>query len=174
MKQLPTPPSPGNPVSSTLIRQLINAIRERTIIQGLNISLKRGPSGTVVNAHNVTNPSSNLLPWTFSCKEDPDTGDRTGGWKNGRLQIGYDCDWKTPDLADTDDDPHTISDCDTCDDGEHSIEIDLNQMTAKIIASSPKKESEYEKGIVRIYIGTVIEGELKYGIHMNPVCYHIL
>ena len=111
--------------------------------------------------------------WTFSCSEDPETHKRTGGWSNGRLQLGYDCEWGTPDV--TSDTSHTIADCDTCDDGYHSIEIDLNQMTAKVIVNQGSlKPSEYERGIVNIYIGYVQEGKLLYGIHMNPVCYHIL
>ena len=112
-------------------------------------------------------------PWTFTCTVNPTTGERVGGWTNGRLQVGYDCGWGTPDVARGDD--HKIADCDSCADGYHAIEIDTNAMTAKIIVDSDSvPSSDYAHGIVPIYIGYVANGALVLATHMNPTCYILL
>lgn len=185
MRPLPTPPAPGKPVSATLIRQLIDAIRERTILPGRNTSVKRGPNGSVVNANtyssSINNPS---IPWTFSCKEDPYTGVRTGGWTNCRLQIGLECDWMSIDLADNpSEDQHIITGTDLTDDGDYFLVVDLAENTAAIMVKNEETKDDFkdfdpEHNKVLITLGTLspAEGEgsqpkFTGRMHINPVIY---
>lgn len=157
------------------MRRLIECIKERTILSAPGYRTKSGPNGTTLEigpGKHRSSPAS-VLPWSFSCTEDPDTRERTGGWTNGRIQVGYETRWATPDLQN--DEVFQVKDTDTCDDGFHSIEVDLNEMTVKVIVyEGAYKPSEFEKGMVRIPLGVVSEGKLVSGVHVNPVCYHYL
>lgn len=46
MMRLPTAPAPGTPVSASLIRELIDAIRARTILRGKGYRTHETPNGT--------------------------------------------------------------------------------------------------------------------------------
>lgn len=116
--------------------------------------------------------SSADIPWMFSCTVDPDTQERSGGWYNGRLQLGYDCNWGTPDVQN--DINYQIADIDKTEDGYHAIEINLNNRTVKVVVSRTNPGSDNEHGIIRIMIGYVNNAVLIYGCHMNPVCYTLL
>lgn len=49
MKSLPTAPAPGTPVSSSLIRELIDAIRARTLLRGHGYRTRETPNGTFLD-----------------------------------------------------------------------------------------------------------------------------
>lgn len=49
MKSLPTAPAPGTPVSSSLIRELIDAIRARTLLRGRGYRTRETPNGTFLD-----------------------------------------------------------------------------------------------------------------------------
>ena len=56
-----TEPSPGDPISATLIRELIRTVRAIRIIGGRNVRCGYGPNGTVVNV-DVPAPSPSKKP----------------------------------------------------------------------------------------------------------------
>lgn len=177
MKQLPTPPSPGKPVSATLIRQLIAAIRERTILPGRNTSVKRGPNGTTVDTTMSAPGSASRQPtyWTFSCTEDPDSGERTGGWKNCRLQVGLNCLVASEDVFGPQ--SNLITGTEQTDDGVYYVEVDLRKETGEIKRKEPGElvpENDVMHDKVNISIGEVVEKKLTTCIDMIPVVYKYL
>ncbi len=118
-------------------------------------------------------------PWTFSCSESTDENTqettRTGGWTNCRLQMGYDINWGSPDLALT----NVIAGTDTVEDGAHYLEVILSTddetpdsaeiKRAENVAAIPA--SDYITGKIRICLGTVTDGVLSGCAHINPVIY---
>jgi len=58
MRTLPPEPSPGDKVSASLIRDIIRALRERTIIQGHGVKASFGPNGTVISANTAKSSKS--------------------------------------------------------------------------------------------------------------------
>ena len=118
------------------------------------------------------------LPWSFKCTIPEDENEeRTGGWFNCRLQIGFDIDWHSPDLGPS---GNTIGGTDLCDDGTHYLEVTLADGTEnrqedtaeiKIADSDGVPDSDYIGGIIRIVIGTVADGKLTFAPHFNPVIY---
>jgi hypothetical protein len=127
-----------------------------------------------------------VLPWSFSCVIDPETDERTGGWTNCRLQVGFDY-WTSDDIYPMDFHDHSILGADTCDDGTHYLEITLANGTEgrendtveiKVAAEGTDvetvPESDYVNGIIRLKIGTIVDGKLQEGRHMNPVVYKYL
>ena len=56
-----TVPSPGDPISATLMRELIRTVRALRIIGGRNVRCGYGPNGTVVNV-DVPAPSPSKKP----------------------------------------------------------------------------------------------------------------
>lgn len=59
MTSLPLFPSAAQPISATLIREIIRSIRAITPIQGKNVSLSYTPNGVVINAAGT---SSTVVP----------------------------------------------------------------------------------------------------------------
>lgn len=76
-----TEPSPGDPISATLMRELIRTVRANRIIKGKNVLLGRGPNGTVVNVDVPRSGKSAavdpLHPWKIYGKKE--TTDQTTG-----------------------------------------------------------------------------------------------
>lgn len=112
------------------------------------------------------------LPWTFSCTEDPDTGERTGGWTNGLAQFGYDRIFITPDLLSS----HTfgyivVNGTDTTDDGHHYLEVNTLVGTAEVKVGEHVPSHDPKNGIIRIGLGFVKDHNLKSAFHHNPVIY---
>ena len=114
-----------------------------------------------------------VLPWSFSCTEDPDTHERTGGWTNGLAQFGYDRIFVTPDLeSDHTFGAITISGTDTTDDGRHYLEVNTLNATAEVkVGNSNSPGHDPTQGILRIVLGRVEDGKLTSGFHINPVIY---
>ena len=115
--------------------------------------------------------AASVLPWSFSCTEDEDSGERTGGWTNCALQLGYHKIMRSPDIGGVK--PNQIDGTDLTDDGEYYVEVDLRKETAeiKIATDSGSIVDDIPGSIVRIWIGTVAEGKLGAGLHYNPVVY---
>ena len=65
---MPTPPPPGKPVSATLIRQLIDAIRARTILQGRGYRTRETPNGLTLEIEKTAAPKSSRIPGLFEPK----------------------------------------------------------------------------------------------------------
>ena len=121
------------------------------------------------------------LPWTFSCVIDPESKERTGGWTNGMLQLGYNDFFRTPDLLHRDppgEELSVVSDCDTTDDGEHWLEVNLSERTVKVRIQDEtfdrSRPNDIEHNLIRVWIGTVADGRQTSGIHINPVVYKYL
>ena len=91
MKALPTPPSPGKPVSATLIREIIDAIRERTVIGGRGTRLSYGPNGTTINvgvpSRSSPSPSSDISCFRISPSTNDEDAETSGGEDCCRFEI---------------------------------------------------------------------------------------
>lgn len=81
MRTLPPEPSPGDKIKAELIRDLIRAIRERTIIKGPNYALASGPNGTVVKFDMARPPESENNPLPFEVRWDGSLSSGSGSWK---------------------------------------------------------------------------------------------
>ena len=174
------------------MRRLIECIKERTILNAPGYRTKSGPNGTTLEIDVKKKASSSPLPWSFSCAEDPETGERTGGWRNGRLQVGLECGWRSPDidgLKPEDVEPEEgsedettfpyVTGCGQCEDADYYLEINISKNTAKVVASnedSRLEPTDPRNNVVRVFLGTVTEGRLneEAAIHMNPVIYKYL
>lgn len=118
------------------------------------------------------------LPWQFACAEDAN-GDRTGGWTNGRLQVGYDVGWVTPDLIPN---PNStgmtaIPGHDCCDDGWHYVVVDFsddaeNLVEIKALDAKRSASFDLDENTIHAYLGHVVDGALVEGTHIVPVIYH--
>ena len=103
--------------------------------------------------------------WSFHAFEDAG-GNRTGGWYNCRLQVGYD------EFPDDDD----ISGRDQCDDGTYYVEVDLENSPAtaeiKLAPDGNVPPHDIANSKIRIKIGVVSDGALVDGpIDIAPVVY---
>lgn len=99
-----TEPSPGDPISATLMRELIRTVRANRLIQGKNVLLGRGPNGTVVNVA-VPAPSPSKKPkdvgrFAIVSKTDPDAPDEPP--TKVMTNCYYDVGGKTYDMEDQD------------------------------------------------------------------------
>lgn len=75
MKILPTAPAPGTPVCSSLIRELIAAIKARTILRGRGYRTRETPNGIMLEIEVGKSSSSSRLPGLFEAKlETSDQG----------------------------------------------------------------------------------------------------
>ena len=75
MKPLPTTPAPGTPVSSSLIRELIDAIRARTILRGKGYRTNETPNGTFLEIERAAAGRSatyKKIPGRFEITLTPD------------------------------------------------------------------------------------------------------
>ncbi len=81
MRTLPPEPSPGDKIKAELIRDLIRAIRERTLIKGPNYALASGPNGTVVKFDMPRPTESENNPLPFEVRWDGSLDSGSGSWK---------------------------------------------------------------------------------------------
>lgn len=103
--------------------------------------------------------------WSFACTEDPDTHERTGGWFNCRLQIGYD---RFPKDSD-------IQGLDSCEDGEYYVEVNTLTDAAEVKCvelDAAVPTTDVAQSLVRIPIGRVEDAKLSgKPIDIIPVVY---
>ena len=101
--------------------------------------------------------------WVFSCSEDEDSGERTGGWINCKIQVGLNCN--------VDDKHGKISGTDLTDDGVYYVEVDVANECGEIKKSDFDQVplSDLESNKVNIYVGKVKDGEQVDGIYCIPV-----
>lgn len=81
MRSLPPEPSPGDKIKAELIRDLIRAIRERTLIKGPNYALASSPNGTVVKFDMPRPTESENNPLPFEVRWDGSLNSSSGGWR---------------------------------------------------------------------------------------------
>ncbi|MBO7688834.1 MAG: hypothetical protein J6V72_20810 [Kiritimatiellae bacterium] len=81
MRTLPPEPSPGDKIKADLIRDLIRAIRERTLIKGPNYALASGPNGTVIKFDPPKPQESENNPLPFEVRWDSSLSSGSGSWK---------------------------------------------------------------------------------------------
>lgn len=175
-------PGRGQPMRASWAQQVserLNALQPFASAGGLRRE-GAGGFGTAPLPSNRRDRVAPPLPWQFACAED-ENGERTGGWTNGRLQVGYDVGWVTPDLRTGEASAsamQTIPGYNCCDDGYHYIEANLSpdeeedEQFLEIKAYEEPKSSEYANDIIRVYLGHVVDGKLVEGTHMVPVIYH--
>ena len=173
----PTAPSPGKPVSASFFSRLIAWVKSGQLIDGAGYRLHRTPNGTSIQFEIGKNKPATPVPllWAFSCTEDPDTGERTGGWTNCRLQIGMNCTVASEDVFGEQD--NIITGTEQTEDGVYYVEVDLRKETGEIKRKElgetvPESDVMHDK--VNISIGEVVEKKLITCIDMIPVVYKYL
>lgn len=178
-----TPPSAGQPISASFFARLIAWVKSGMLVEGTGYRLRRGPNGTALVIDVVAKSASGktLPPWSFICSvEKPATegGEekRTGGWRNCRLQIGYNGWLVSPDLNTPDmlSGVAEIEGTDRTDDGSYVVEVDVSKDTAKIMLRSEISHLhpvDPEASVVYIDIGYVKDGVQQTRIPANPVVY---
>lgn len=89
MKSLPTAPAPGTPVSSSLIRELIDAIRARTLLRGPGYRTHETPNGLTLEIEKTAAPKSSRIPGLFEpTLETDDNGDKKVVFKYPYYMVG--------------------------------------------------------------------------------------
>lgn len=177
MNLLPPEPSANDKISATFMKALMRYIRANTLLNGPGYRTKRGPNGTTLEigkAAHARQAASALQPWTFTCTEDPDTQERTGGWTNCILQLGYHKFLYSEDLSGSTprgDGSGEIGGTSLTDDGEYCVEVDTKNETAEIKLVEGNLHDDIPNSIVRVWIGEVKDGEQISGIHHHPVVY---
>lgn len=178
----PTPPSTGKPISASFFARLISWVKSGMLVEGTGYRLRRGPNGTALEIDVAKSAkSAAVLPWSFSCTETddpekPGEKKRTGGWRNCRLQIGYNGWLVSPDLNTPDvlSGVAEIEGTDRTDDGSYVVEVDVSKDTAKIMLRSEISHLhpvDPEASVVYIDIGEVRDGVQQTRIPANPVVY---
>ena len=161
------------------MRRLIECIKERTILASPGYRTKSGPNGMTLEIEpgKRGRHAASVLPWTFSCTEEDDPDNpgekkRTGGWKNCILQLGFNTILYSEDITyiTSYDHGEVIGGTDLCDDGLYFVEVNTIEKTAeiKIIDPSDNTGHDFDRGIVRIWIGTVEDGKMTHGRHQHP------
>ena len=94
MKILPTAPAPGTPVCSSLIRELIAAIKARTILRGRGYRTRETPNGIMLEIE--VGKSARPVAKTPGCFEirRPSSEADPGGFDNPYYMVGanlYQC-----------------------------------------------------------------------------------
>ena len=161
--QIPVP-SKGQPLRATWGTQVANRVNELCAMAPSGILHREGFGGVgdqPLPMNLRDRPRSKL--WSFFAIDGED-GDRTGGWFNCRLQVGY---------TDFLDDSH-IDGRDLCDDGVYYVEVDVENVTAeiKIADDGQVPPIDIEESLVRIPIGQVVDGALEdKPLDLVPVVY---
>lgn len=100
MKSLPTAPAPGTPVSSSLIRELIDAIKARTILRGRGYRTRETPNGIFLDIDTAKAAKSVAkIPGCFEIRRPSPAAteggeDDPGGFDNPYFTVGahlYQC-----------------------------------------------------------------------------------
>ena len=123
------------------------------------------------NERNRRGAAANSRHWVFSCTID-ENDERTGGWKNAQLQIGYNCNVKDS----------SITGLDQTADGVYWAEVNLLTETAVLKHTVGEGEEgptsipdhDFRQNKINIYIGTVVDGVQTDGIYCIPVAYKYL
>ena len=94
MKSLPTAPAPGTPVCSSLIRELIAAIKARTILRGRGYRTRETPNGIMleIEVGKSAKPAAKT-PGCFEIRRPSGEAD-PGGFDNPYFMVGanlYQC-----------------------------------------------------------------------------------
>ena len=174
MNTLPPEPSAHDRISASFMKALMRFIRSNTLLNGPGYKTKRGPNGTTLEIEQTHTraAAANVLPWSFSCTEDEESGERTGGWRNCILQLGFNTILYSEDIKyiTSHDSGGAIEGTDLCDDGFYFVEVSTIEKTAeiKIVGPTDPTGHDFDRGIVRIWIGMVEDGKLKYGRHQHP------
>lgn len=168
---LDTIPVPAQSKFGAAVARRLNASRPIAPAGSLAMS---GPTGTGFSAlpqNKRDRRAASVLPWSFSCTEDPDTHERTGGWTNCILQLGYKTFFFSPEFQGRLG-YNAIEGTDTCDDGEHYVVVDSIARTVRIEVAQSQAAAPQDdpaNGVVVLRIGTVREARLTQGLHVNPV-----
>ena len=161
MRPLPTAPSADDEISASFMRRLIECIKERTIISAPGYRTKSGPNGTTLEIEpgkrDRRAAAARVPYWSFTCTEDPDTHERTGGWMNCVVQIGFSFrrgwfgneDW-----------PGEIDGLDLTDDGHYAVKVKTGDRTAEIVKDPERLEPDFENGFIYFELGWIVDGKL--------------
>lgn len=176
MRPLPTPPAPGKPVSATLIRQLIAAIRERTILSGVNTRLKRTPSGTIIDSIEHIGSKhvcESMIPWKVVSYVDETDDEEKHRFANKILQIGYGV-----YNYDSDELDEKVAEPDDLEESNYYVEITFDETgpfdhppSIEIKSGEPEEGIDWDNLIVRIVLGYFDGEKLINGIGHVPVIY---
>lgn len=171
----PTAPSPGKPVSASFFARLIAWVKSGQLIDGAGYRLRRTPNGTSIQFEIGKNkPATPVpLPWTFSCTEDPDTGERECGWRNKIIQVAYSIyDYDSELFADK------YTDETGGEEGYYFLKLTFDPEhfesvpEAEMVCLSTAPENDWENHIFYVYIGRVDEdGKQTGGSHVVPIIY---
>ena len=135
-------PVKGQPARASWGAALTSRVNELCAMAPARGLARDGLTGTGFAAlpSNRRERGKTLPPWSFICSvEKPATegGEekRTGGWRNCRLQIGYNGWLVSPDLNTPDmlAGVAVIEGTDRTDDGSYVVEVDVSKDTAKIL-----------------------------------------
>ena len=176
-------PVKGQPARASWGAALTSRVNELCAMAPARGLARDGLTGTGFAAlpSNRRERSVTVLPWSFSCTETddpekPGEKKRTGGWRNCRLQIGYNGWLVSPDLNTPDmlSGVALIEGTDRTDDGAYVVEVDVSKDTAKIMLRSEISHLhpvDPDASVVYIDIGEVRDGVQKTRIPTNPVVY---
>ena len=176
-------PVKGQPARASWGAALTSRVNELCAMAPARGLARDGLTGTGFAAlpSNRRERGKTLPPWSFICSvEKPATegGEekRTGGWRNCRLQIGYNGWLVSPDLNTPDmlAGAALIEGTDRTDDGAYVVEVDVSKDTAKIMLRSEISHLhpvDPEASVVYIDIGYVKDGVQQTRIPANPVVY---
>lgn len=162
--------SSGDRLGATWLNRLVRFVRSQRINDGPGYRVKRGPNGVTLSfdtpkAVAAAAAAPRTPYWSFACTEDPDTHERTGGWFNCRLQIGYD---RFPKDSD-------IQGLDSCEDGEYYVEVNTLTDAAEVKCvelDAAVPTTDAARSLVRIPIGRVEDAKLSgKPIDIIPVVY---
>ena len=156
MRPLIPVPSKGQQLRATWGAQMTDRVNELCAMAPAGMLAREGFGGVGAQPlpRNYRDHAAPKVLWSFSCTEG-ENGERTGGWYNCRLQVGY-----TYFLGDDD-----IDGRDLCVDGESYVEIDVkntpNAAEIKVAGSGENvPATDIVQSLLRIPIGTVSDGKL--------------
>lgn len=166
--QVPVPLK-GLPLRATWGAQVANRINELCAMAPAGMLVREGFGGIGAQPipQNLRSRTSTPKLWSFACSEENE--ERTGGWYNCRLQVGY-----TQFMDDGD-----ITGRDLCSDGTYYVEVNVASSAAtaeiKVASGDVVPEIDVAASLVRIPIGKVADGQLvTEPIDIAPVVYRYI
>ena len=87
MNNLPTAPAAGTPVSATLLRRILDAIRARTILRGPGYRLRETPNGVVLDIDRPK-PADRPMPGLWTIVYPSESGQENGHFDHPYYQVG--------------------------------------------------------------------------------------